>query len=686
MLSLRVGGLGDVMCGIAGIYNLRGEDRLPQFNPHAVLDSIRHRGPDDEGIFREGGVFLGARRLAIIDPARGHQPVANETGQIHLVMNGEIFDYDLLLADLQGRGHRFHSHCDTEVLVHLLEERWADVFDQIDGQYALAAYDGRDRKLLLARDRMGICPLFYAVVGDYLVFGSEMKAIFATGLIEPRIDPRSLDAVTAFGCVPAPRAMFQGVQSLRPGELLEVRNGQISRRIYWDIPYSDAGDYANHSIEHQAEEFREILAAASRRRLKADVPVGLYLSGGIDSSAIAALALDHNNGSTEAFSIAFPEPGFDESSRTRRVADSLGLRTHMLTYRQSELARDIPRTVYHGEVPLISTESVPLMALSARARERVKVVLTGEGADEALGGYLYFRWEALNAATATSLPARLLRWVAGRVLHRSLGRRNPFTPQPHDVRWAQQVFGCYPAIMMKFFYFRMLRDLVYSDDMLRRQQSHSDEELVDLPRADMARWDQYSRTLYLSSRIFMTSHLLGSHGDRALMANSVEGRYPFLDRQVQEFLGRVRPDYKTRWYREKILLRRAMAGRLPGEVLRRQKKPFLAPFGTPFVGDDATEYIRHLLAPATIAKFGYFDPEKVAKVSQYLLGQKQAVAEDRGESMRSSRAATERVVSGMALTLVVTTQMLEDQVRSGKFGGAAAGVAVPALAEAATIN
>ena len=219
------------MCGIVGICNLRGGD-LPDFDEQAVLRSVRHRGPDDQGAFRDHGVFLGATRLAIIDPANGRQPVSDEAGRFHLVMNGEIYDYDLLMADLQRRGHRFRSRCDTEVVVHLIEECWTGALDRIDGQFAIAAYDVRDRRLLLARDRMGISPLFYARVGDCLVFGSEMKAIFATGLVEPEIDRRSLDAILAFGCVPAPRAVFKGVHSLPPGRFLEAKNGTVSEHTF----------------------------------------------------------------------------------------------------------------------------------------------------------------------------------------------------------------------------------------------------------------------------------------------------------------------------------------------------------------------------------------------------------------------------------------------------------------------
>jgi asparagine synthase (glutamine-hydrolysing) len=660
------------MCGIAGVYSLYGGP-LPPFDARRVLRTLEHRGPDDEGVFLDGRVWLGVRRLAIIDPEMGHQPVADEQGRFHLVMNGEVFDYDILLAQLQQRGHRFRSRCDTEVVVHLVEELWSECVERIDGQYSIAAYDARDQRFFLARDRMGICPLFYAQVGEYLVFASEMKAIFATGLVQPAISRRALDAVLAFGCMPAPGAIFEGIHTLMPGEVLAVRGGSISKRTYWDIPYNDAGQYPHRRVEDWCGEFRQLLAEACIRRLKADVPVGLFLSGGIDSATIAAMTADYHPHRHEAFSIAFPEPGFDERRRTRRIVEFLGTPTRFLTYRQRDLASDMPRMVYHAETPLLITESVPLMALAGLAHRHVKVVLTGEGADEALGGYVYFRWEALKAAVGEGWGSRLFLGLAGPLLRRLLGPRNPFVPQPADYGWALDVFGCYPAIMMQFLYFRAIREIVYSPEMLARQRGLGDAEFLDLPRERMKRWDQYNRTLYISSRVFMTNHLLGAHSDRALMAHSVEGRYPFLDRTVQEFLGQVPPVLKGSWHTDKLLLRRAMARRLPQATLRTRKKAFLTPFGTQFVGEDATEYIRHLLSPRMLSAFGYFDPAKVRHVVQDVAGDKAAVARDPRDTMRPKRELVRRVLAGMALTFVVSTQILEDQVRQGNFSGQASG-------------
>ncbi len=582
------------------------------------------------------------------------------------MLNGEIYDYDRILTDLKAGGHVFRSRCDTEVACHLFEQYWTEALDKIDGQYALAVHDAREQRLLLVRDRMGISPLFYAIVGDCLVFASEMKAIFATGLVRPRIDPRSLDSVAALGNVPAPRSMFLGVKALGPGQFLEARNGQINIRTYWDINYPAAGGHTRRPIDQAAAELRELLSAACKRRLKADVPVGLYLSGGIDSASIAAMVADEPDIRKRVFSIAFRERGFDEQPLTAEIADFLGLQTQFLLYPQKQLAEDLPKLVYHGESPILSTESVPLMALSGLARQHVKVVLTGEGSDEALGGYIYFRWDALRNVGGEGLWEALMKIAFYPMFRLGMGPRNPFIPQRADRLWAQEVFGYYPGNMMKFLYFRIARELTYSQDMWQRQASLSDAELVDLPRERMQTWDLYDRSLYVSSRIFMTGYLLGAHGDRALMANSIEGRYPFLDRTVQEYLTTVPSTQKTSWLDEKILLRRAMADRLPAHVVKRKKKPFLAPFGTPFVGDDASELIRDLLSPAMIKRYGYFDPAKIARLVSLMEEVKNSSNGDH-ETMELGRAAIERTVAGMALTFAVSTQILAHQVASGDF-------------------
>jgi asparagine synthase (glutamine-hydrolysing) len=632
-----------------------------------VLRSIRHRGPDDEGVFTDDRIFLGITRLAIIDLVTGQQPVTDEAGRYRLVMNGEIFDYDLRMKELQDRGHVFRSQADTEVAVHLIEEKWHAALDQLDGQFAIAAYDARENRLLLARDRMGICPLFYTQVGDYLVFGSEIKAIFATGLVRPEIDPRSLDAILAFCCVPAPRTVFRNIRQLQPGRFLEVHNGTITERTYWDLSFNNAGQYPQKSDAQWAEEFRDILTLACRKQLKADVPVGLYLSGGIDSATVAAMVADTADLSSRVFSIGFPEPGFDESARTKRIAEKLGIQMHMLMYHQGDLARDIFHHMYHSEMPLVSTEGVPLMALSALAAQHVKVVLTGEGSDESLGGYDYFRWDAMREEVGTGLEGKLVLAILKPVARLVLGKRNALFPRPEDAAYTQDLFGFNPSIMAKFIYFRMIRELVYSPEMMERQRGLSDAEFLDLPREKMRRWDLLNRTLYLSSRILMTNHLLASHGDRAVMANSVEGRHPFLDRSVQEFLGAVPPLVKTKWTKPKNLLRQAMANRLPREVTERRKKMFLAPFGTPFVGADVTDEIKELLTPERLAEFGYFDPAKVQQVATRLLAIKGTLAKDRGNNFRVNRKVIQRTVLGMAMNFVVTTQILESQVRQGMF-------------------
>ncbi len=647
------------MCGIVGAFSLTGEP-LPEMDRLAAMMSIHHRGPDEGGEYLATGVFLGARRLAIIDPAHGHQPTHDETGRYHLAMNGEIYDYDLHLRRLTEAGHVFHSHCDTEVAVHLVEDHWAEALDLIDGQFAIAAFDQREHRLLLARDRMGICPLFYAQVGNCLLFASEAKALFATGLVEPKINPRAMDAMLSLGCVPSPLSMYDNVRALPPSHYLDVRQGQLTQRRYWDIPYPQAGQYERRSANDWAEELREALTYAAQRRLKADVPVGMYLSGGIDSATIASLVADNEAVRSRVFTIGFPERSLDESDQTKRIAAALGVDAHVLMYQQKDLARDLPQLIHTAETPLVSTESVPLMALSGLAAQYGKVVLTGEGSDEALGGYRFFRWEAFQQSFG-----RLAAGLVARRYRRSLRELNPMIPSDADRQWANEVFGFYPAAMMKFRYMRLVRAMVYTDDMLARSSRASDAEFTTaLPLETIKTWDPLNRSLYISSRVFMAHHLLGAHGDRALMANSVEGRYPFLDRRVQELLAGVPPKFKTTWNTDKLLLRRAMAHRLPDEVIKRRKKPFLAPFGTPFVGDTATDLIRELMTPRMLKEYGFFDPAKVTTLTAAVEAlDAQPVSSKPADPLKFTRSSIENTVHGMALTFVVSSQLLEYMTR-----------------------
>jgi asparagine synthase (glutamine-hydrolysing) len=587
--------------------------------------------------------------------------VTSETGRYHLAMNGEIYDYDLLLEKLLADGHQLHSHCDTEVAVHLFEDRWEGALDAIDGQFAIAAYDRAEHRLILARDRMGICPLFYAQVGDTLLFASEAKALFATGLIAPRLNPRAMDAMLGLGCVPAPWSMYEGVRAVPPGRYLEIQDGGAREKVYWDIPYPDAGDYPTRKESEWADDLFAALEYATRRRLKADVPVGMYLSGGIDSSTIASFVAEREDIRSRVFSIGFPEPGFDESAKTQRIAHALGLEAQFLTYHPEDMARDLPKLLYTCETPLVTTESIPLMALSGLASEHGKVVLTGEGSDEAMGGYRFFCWEALEQKFGPVVSKLIA------LTHQlQLRELNPMMPTKADRAWADNVFGFYPASMMKFRYMRRIREMVYTPDMLARANGRDDREFTSiLPRDAMGSWDQLNRSLYVSSRIFMAHHLLGPHGDRALMANSVEGRYPFLDRRVQELLAQVPPKFKTKWNRDKSLLRRAMKDRLPREVIQRKKQPFLAPFGTAFVGDSTTDHIRDLLTPHMIKAYGYFDASKVALLIQAM----EAHSDEHGQSdpVGFNRHTIERTIEGMALTFVVSTQLLEEMIRNGTF-------------------
>lgn len=665
------------MCGILGIFSLDGRPLPPASAMARGLAALVHRGPDDGHHVRTARLHLGARRLALIDPAHGRQPVWDERRRHLFAMNGEVYDSDRLLRGLEARGHVLRSRCDTEVAAHLFEESWAGALGTIDGQYALAVHDTVTGGLLLARDRMGIVPLVYAVRDGFLVFGSEARALFATGLVHPRLDPVALDAVLSVGCIPAPATAFEGVHSLPAGHLLEVRDGKLEVREYWALAYPAAGEGERRPREDWSAALRETLDRATRRRLVADAPVGIFLSGGLDSSAVAALAARADGPPRPLYSIAFPEPGFDERAEAERVARHLGVETNLMVYGQDELARDFPAFVEHAEAPFLNAEGVALFALARRAARDVKAVLAGEGSDESLAGYTYFRWEALRGRLEGSWWGRAFLGLVRAGSDLWMGDPNPLFPPAADLAWARDRFGFVPAGMMQMIYWRRIRGLVYSEDAHARSDTGEALAGIALPGSDFDRWSPMSRSLWFSSRTFLANFLLPVRGDRALSAHSLEGRYPFLDREVVELAARIPPELKAVPGDEKVVLKEAMRGLLPPATLARRKKMFLAPFGTPFVGPGAPEYVRHLLDGTSLARSGLFDPAKVASLVGALAGWRDEAARDRGESVRFDPRVVARTVAGMALNFVLSTEVLAESVRTGALSGRVE--SVPAL-------
>ncbi len=601
------------MCGIAGIYPFNAEETVQAEALARMAQQLRHRGPDGEGMLCRPGIGLVHTRLAIIDPEGGRQPIANEDGSVWTVCNGEIFNYVELREELMAKGHHFRTGSDTEVLVHLYEEHGDELVHRLNGQFAFAIYDMPRRRLLLARDRVGIAPLYYCRSGGRLLFGSEIKALLPLLDAAPRPNPRALDQLMTFWAPLSPETLFEGIFELAPGELMTLEGEQEQRRRYWDWAYPRDGDFAAASDDELAEQLHDLLEDSIRLRLRADVPVGAYLSGGLDSSALAALARRQVGDSLATFSIGFEDGSLDEGAFQREMAAHLGTRHSHARFRNSEVAERFPDTIRHTESPVLRTAPAPMGALSALAREQgYKTVLTGEGADEVLGGYDLFKEAKIRRYWArdpdserrAALLKRLYPYLDLTQRQSQAYLKNFFgvgLDQPdyfgfsHLPRWTT-------TAKCKEFFSPALREQLGADAQAALQHG--------LPPAFPA-WHSFNRAQYLEAKLLMSGYLLSSQGDRMLMANAVEGRFPFLDHRLIEFAARLPPRLKMRGLCEKYLLRRAVGRYLPPRILQRAKQPYRAPDIPAFFSERTPEYVTALLSEDSLRRYGYFEPNRV---------------------------------------------------------------------------
>ncbi|MFI0242103.1 asparagine synthase (glutamine-hydrolyzing) [Streptomyces sp. NPDC016845] len=581
-----------------GAFSLGGAHRIDSQVISRMTSELIHRGPDDEGYHTGNGIALGFRRLALNDLERGNQPHFSEDRTLVSVCNGEIFNHRRLREKLTGAGHRFRSACDTEVLVHLYREYGTDLTAHLDGQFAFALHDAPAGRLLLARDHAGIVPLFYTVVDGLLLFASEIKAILRHPAVSPRVDLRGLDQILSLPGLVSPRTMFEGIKALRPGERLIADSSGVTTQRYWDLDYPIAealepvrdGDL-DAELGRAAGQMTQLLDDAVRARLAADVPVGLYLSGGLDSSLIAALAADSRpDHAWPSYSAVFPDHDFDESPHQRLVAAKLGTRHHEVPIRHDDLAARLTAMVRHAETPVRESYNVCSLMLSRAVRaDGTVAVLTGEGADELFGGYPGYRYEAagLGAGRLSGLDAELEREIRHRMWGVDLGYET-------DQLVAQD--------------FR--RDL-YSDDVAGSfdEFTVTSQRLVDAERL-RGRHPLHQRS-YLDFHLRLADHLLGDHGDRMALANSVELRFPFLARRVVDHATTLHPALMVAGGAEKAVLRRVAEGRVPGEVLARSKFGFRGQTSSHLLGGGA-DWFEELLSPSLVRKQGYFHPDTVA--------------------------------------------------------------------------
>ena len=602
------------MCGIAGILNLTKQNRIDQHTLIGMVHQLHHRGPDGQGSFIDDQIGMGHARLSIIDLEGGQQPIHNEDKSIWVVFNGEIFNFIELTKDLQKDGHQFYTHSDTEVIVHLYEQYGDDFVNHLNGQFAIALWDSKRQRLLLVRDRAGIHPLFYTTIDNRLYFASEVKAILRGTGKAPALNKLALDELMTFWSPVSPHSIFDGIESLEPGNMLVVEQGKIIKKPYWEWGYPVDAQYRVGSEDDLVEELRSLLIDATQIRLRSDVPVGAYLSGGLDSSALVSMIHKHSDVPLRTFSIAFEDKSLDESSFQKEMIAHVNADHSRIVCKSSDIAEQFEKTIWHTESPILRTAPVPMGMLSSLVKEQnYKVVLTGEGADEVLGGYDIFKETKIRQFWAKNpesvfrplLLKRLYPYLdmgQGRVqsyIQNFFGtaiRQSDCVSFSHLPRWETT------ARCKEFFSADMKAQL--GDDVV----SNLEATLPDM----LKQWHYFNRAQYIESKSLMAGYLLSSQGDRMLMMNSVEGRFPFLDHRVIEFANSLDPRLKMKVLNEKYLLKKAMRGYVPDSIINRYKQPYRAPDIPSFFGDKVPDYVNELLSPEAIRDAGYFDDKKVA--------------------------------------------------------------------------
>jgi len=593
------------MCGIAGVIGGVDDSSIDHELIQRMCQTIIHRGPDDQGVFVRNGSGLGMRRLSIIDLPGGHQPVFNEDGTIWVVFNGEIYNFRELQRELQNRGHRFRTHSDTEVIVHLYEDFGADCVKKLRGMFAFAVFDERDRCLLLARDRLGIKPLHYAFASGRLYFGSEMKAILAVAPELSTINSQALLQYFYFGYIPDPATAFRAIHKLPPGNLLEFKAGEIHLRQYWDLP--EYGTYFPASEEECLDELQERLTEAVRLRLIADVPLGALLSGGTDSSTIVALMARCSAAPVKTFSIGFRDADFDETPHARLVAEKFGTEHHELILEPDvvETTQTLARSL---EEPFGDSSMLPAYYVSCLARQYVTVVLSGDGGDEAFGGYDRYRIH-LQSRSRYQVP----QW-AGRLYRDQVYDRLPFAVPGRNLAysislpWPERYIEAVSLLPYQRNFHVLAHDFVcaFSDGADPR---NTFRQFINNAPAD----DPMSRILYLDTKTYLPGDIL-TKVDRMSMAVSLEARVPMLDHVFLEWVTSLAPQWKMNSRGQKYILTR-LAERIgvPREVLQRPKQGFALPL-VHWMRNELRELVLGVLLDERTLQRGYFNERGVRRL------------------------------------------------------------------------
>jgi asparagine synthase (glutamine-hydrolysing) len=595
------------MCGICGRLNFRGEEMVSPGLVKAMADTIHHRGPDDEGYYVSGPIGLGFRRLSIIDLQSGHQPLSNEDGRIWIVFNGEIYNYQELRALLLSKGHVFKTKTDTEVIVHLYEEFGTECLQRLRGMFAFAIWDGNARTLFLARDRVGIKPLYYCLTDTSLVFASEIKAILADPSTDRKLNLALIDRFLMFRYLPGEETLLKGIQKLAPGHYLLLKNGNPVVRQYWDLRIGEP--HLKISLEQAESDLLDLLTKTVGLHMIADVPVGVLLSGGVDSTGILSLAANQTQKKVSSFTVGFAGRDVtDERPYARLAAQTFGTQHYDMTINANDFAALMPQYVWHMEEPVCEPPAIALYCVSRLARNYVTVLLSGEGGDEAFAGYSNYRnfvW--LERAKRRITP---LNGIAAR----GLSFANSLFHSHRIAKYAPLINAPFPD----YYYSRTLAPWrnatngmgkIYSTDfILKINREHSLEPLRRL-QEHVRGQNALDAMLYIDTKTWLPDDLL-IKADKMTMANSVELRVPLLDHHVLEFAASLPPRFKLNRFASKYILKKALSQRIPKEIRNRKKTGFPVPYAS-WLRNDLKDFVWDLLMDRKTINRGYFRKDAI---------------------------------------------------------------------------
>lgn len=603
------------MCGIAGLFNIAATKKIEIEHLEEMISVIRHRGPDQLGCYLDNSIGLAHSRLSIIGLEDGVQPIHNEDQSIWIIFNGEIYNYPELRSDLIKKGHRFYTSTDTEVLIHLYEDKGISFLNELNGQFAFAIWDTKKKELFLARDRLGIRPLHYTTSKGQFLFASEIKSIFTQKSVARNIDSATLNDILTFWTPIGGNTFFQDIKELQPGHFLKISTTKQTLNKYWELPFVQNEDKLNWSIDRISEEINSILLDSIKLRLRADVSVGAYLSGGLDSSAIAATVKQGLNNSLKTFGIRFSNSEYDEGNFQKIFVDRFLTEHHEVMSNSENISKHFSDILWHAEKPMLRTAPVPLYLLSKLVKKNnIKVVLTGEGADEIFGGYNIFReakvrwfWSRNKASNLRPmLLARLYPYILKDERLKEINKSffgqgledsdsNYFS---HQIRWDN-------TSKIKRF---LSKDFVYL-----KEDYDSNYFNTSLPN-DFDQRDYFEKAQYFEVNTLLSNYLLSSQGDRVAMANSIEIRFPFLDHRLIEFMAKIPSRLKIYGMNEKFLLKRSFKEKLPKSIVLRSKNPYRAPIKQSLLSKSNSENLERYCSPESLKKTGIFDPKYTTKL------------------------------------------------------------------------